>query len=640
MIGLSGHPHAGSKGRRAARHDRALVQQIRQRESELAESPPRELQDRADDLRERRFSRNPDWLSDEVLSEACALACVAARRTLGHGLYDVQLLAGLAMARGSVAEMATGEGKTFAAAIPAFIHSLAGRGVHVHTSNEYLSQRDSELLSPLFESLGSTTGHISSTQKPAEKTGMYRCDVTYGAGAEFGFDYLRDQVSIRQQPATALGQDFLQILRGRAPFRPGTLQRELAVSIVDEIDNVLIDDARSPLLLSQQADATATDAEAHLAAGQLADQLTEGHDYHVDTASGSVKLSTAGKDRVWESTDNAPLKCLLRPWNVYVEQAIRARTLFRRDVHYIIRDEEIVIVDQSTGRLFEDRTWRDGLHQALEALENLPITGEKQGLARITRQRFFRQYSILCGMTGTASGSEQEFAEFYQLPVTRIPLRKPCQRNLQPLRVFAGADSKWSAIAREIQQLHAAGQPLLVGTRSIARSEMLAERLTDLSIPYELLNGKQDADEAAIIARAGEAGAVTISTNIAGRGTDIRLTSESLDRGGLHVIATEHHDSSRIDRQLIGRAARQGEPGSAGFFLSADDDLLTCHGPWLRKAIASAKSNRGEIAAEMSSSVRKVQIQAERTQFLQRRALFLDDARRDVVMSRISGEAS
>jgi preprotein translocase subunit SecA len=640
MIGFATKHRQSRSAARSARSDRALVAAIRRREADLADTSQQELKDRADELRGRRFQRQPGWLSDDVLIEACGLACVAARETLGHGLYDVQLLAGLAMARGSVAEMATGEGKTFTAAIPAFIHSLAGRGVHVNTSNEYLSQRDSEQLRTLFEFLDTSCGHISSQQQPAEKAAAYRCDITYGAGAEFGFDYLRDQLTLRQKPETRLGEDFLGLLRGREQSLQTTMQRELAVAIVDEIDNVLIDDAGSPLLLSGQPDGLATDAEAHLAAMHLANDLLEGHDFHVDSGLGSINLTEAGKTRVWEATDSAPLKCLLRPWNLYVEQAIRARMLFRRDVQYVVLAEEVVIVDQSTGRLFEDRTWRDGLHQAIEARENVPITGEKQGLARITKQRFFRLYPMLCGMTGTATGSEHEFAEFYRLSVSGIPLRKPSQRKLLPERVFTNADAKWAALARQIKQLHDVGQPVLAGTRSIAKSETLAERLTDLSIPFEVLNGKQDADEAEIISRAGEVGAVTISTNIAGRGTDIRLDPESLQRGGLCVLATEHHDASRIDRQLIGRAARQGEPGSAAFFLSADDDLLTRHGDWLSRTITQSKANKGEVSVDMSSSVRKVQLQAERAQFLQRRALFLDDGRRDVVMSRINGEAS
>ncbi len=640
MIGFATKSRQVRRAASSARSDRALVAAIRRLEAELAKSSQQELRDRADDLRARRFLRNPDWLSAEVLAEACGLVCVAARQTLGHGLYDVQLLPGLAMARGSVAEMATGEGKTFTAAIPAFIHSLAGRGVHVNTSNEYLSQRDCEQLQPLFEFLDTSCADISSQQDPADKAAAYRCDITYGAGAEFGFDYLRDQLTLRQKPETRLSEDLLGLLRGREKLLHSTLQRGLAVAIVDEIDNVLIDDAGSPLLLSGQPDGLATDAEAHLAALNLANELLEGNDFHVDSGMGSINLTDAGKTRVWEATDSAPLKCLLRPWNLYVEQAIRARTLFRRDVQYVVRDEEVVIVDQSTGRLFEDRTWRDGLHQAIEARENVPITGEKQGLARITKQRFFRLYPILCGMTGTATGSEHEFSEFYRLTVSSIPLRKPSQRKIPPERVFISADAKWSVIAWQIKQLHDAGQPVLAGTRSIAKSEALAERLDELSVPYEILNGKQDADEAEIISRAREVGAVTISTNIAGRGTDIHLAPERLERGGLCVLATEHHDANRIDRQLIGRAARQGEPGSAAFFLSADDDLLTHHGEWLSRTIVKSKTNKGEVSADMSSSVRKVQLQAERAQFLQRRALFLDDARRDVVMSRISGEAS
>jgi preprotein translocase subunit SecA len=640
MIGFATQRRGRRTAAASVHSDRALVVAIRRLETQFTQASEQELKGRADELRARRFQRRPDWLSAEVLTEASALICVAARQTLGHALYDVQLLSGLAMARGSVAEMATGEGKTFAAAVPAFIHSLAGRGVHVNTSNEYLSRRDCEQLQPLFEFLDASCGHIAAQQPPAEKTAAYRCDITYGAGAEFGFDYLRDQITLRQTPETRLGEDFLGILRGGERSLQTTLQRELAVAIVDEIDNVLIDDAGSPLLLSGQPDGLAPDAEAHLAAMHLANDMVEGHDFHVDSAKGSIVLTDAGKTRVWEATDSAPLKCLLRPWNIYVEQAIKARMLFRRDVQYVIRDEEVVIVDQSTGRLFEDRSWQDGLHQAIEARENVPITGEKQGLARISKQRFFRLYPILCGMTGTATGSEQEFTEFYRLSVSGIPFRKPSQRQQLPDRVFAKADAKWSAIAKQIKQLHGAGQPVLAGTRSIAKSELLAERLTEQSVPFEVLNGKQDADEAEVISRAGDVGAVTISTNIAGRGTDIRLTPDSLERGGLCVLATEHHDSDRIDRQLIGRAARQGEPGSAGFFLSAEDDLLTRHGEWLSSVITKSTANKGKVTVDMSSSVRKVQLQAERTAFLQRRALFLDDGRRDVVMSRINGEAS
>ncbi|MDA0284625.1 MAG: preprotein translocase subunit SecA [Planctomycetota bacterium] len=623
-----------------AASERALVASVRKVEAQLANAGQQELRHRADELRERRFQRRPGWLSEDALIEACALVCAAARQTLNTTLFDVQLLAGLAMARGTVAEMATGEGKTFAAAVPAFIHSLSGRGVHVNTSNEYLSQRDCEQLQPLFEFLDTSCGHISSQQSPAEKTAAYRCDVTYGGGAEFGFDYLRDQLTLRQTPRTRLGEDFLGILRGQHLSLQTTMQRELAVAIVDEVDNVLIDDAGSPLLLSGQPDGLATDAEAHLAAKRLADELVNGHDFRVDTASGSVNLTESGTTRVWEATDSVPLKCLLRPWNIYVEQAVRARMLFRRDVQYVIRDEEVVIVDQSTGRLFEDRSWSDGLHQAIEARENVPITGEKQGLAKITRQRFFRLYPVLCGMTGTATGSEREFAEFYRLSVSRIPLRKPSQRQTLPGRVFLTEEAKWSAIVSDIKLRHEAGQPILAGTRSIARSELLAERLNDLSIPLVLLNARQDADEAAVIARAGQPGAVTISTNIAGRGTDIRLAPESLDVGGLCVLATEHHDSGRVDRQLVGRSGRQGEPGCAGFYLSADDDLLTRHGDWLSNVISKSPSRKDEVVVDMSSSVRKVQLQAERIQFLQRRALFVDDRRRDVVMSRINGEAS
>lgn len=640
MVGLGSGDYAKRHNRQVAAADRALIQKIRQLEGKLAAASRQELADRVDDLRSKRCQRGGDWLTDESLCQASTLVVIAAREAIGVELYDVQLLAGLALARGTVAEMATGEGKTFAAAIPAFIHSLAGRGVHVSTSNEYLSKRDCDLLRPMFEFLDTSCGHIASAHTPSEKAEAYRCDITYGAGAEFGFDYLRDQVALRQSPQTRLGEDFLGILRGHRDSQAATMQRGLAVAIVDEIDNVLIDDAGSPLLLSGAPDGPASDAEAHLAARRMADTLVEQQHFSVDSSRGSIELTDAGKFLVHEATDSAPLKCLLRPWTAYVTQALLARVLFHRDVHYLVRDEQVVIVDQSTGRLFEERTWRDGLHQAIEAREGLPITGEKIGMARISKQRFFRLYPILCGMTGTATGSEKEFAEFYRLSVSPVPLRKASQRVSLPDRCFVNADSKWAAIARDVKRIHETGQPVLVGTRSIAKSEIVAERLRDLSVPFELLNGKQDADEAEVISRAGCLGAVTISTSIAGRGTDIRPERESLEKGGLCVLATEHFDSSRIDRQLVGRSARQGEPGSAGYYIAADDDLLVRHGDWLTRVITKSKTDRGEVAVSVAAPIRKVQREAERVQFLQRRSLFLEDSRRDVLMSRLSGEAS
>ncbi|MBC8291014.1 MAG: preprotein translocase subunit SecA, partial [Planctomycetes bacterium] len=329
-----------------------------------------------------------------------------------------------------------------------------------------------------------------------------------------------------------------------------------------------------------------------------------------------------------------------RPWSIYIEQALRAKELFRKDIHYVVKDDSVCIVDGSTGRIFEERVWRDGLHQAIEAREGVPITAEKHTLATVTRQRFYRLYSGRSGMTGTASGSEVEFESFYQLGVTPIPTRIPSQRKLTPTRFFGTADAKRTAIAADVKQRHASGQPVLIGTRSIAESELLAEKLRSLGVPFELLNGKQDAEEADVVSRAGLAGAITIATSMAGRGTDICPDEAALRRGGLHVIAAGHHNSSRVDRQLVGRAARQGNSGSAQFFVSGDDELVARHSTWLRRQMQHSAGKGGEVRLDLSRPVRKLQQQVERQDFLARRRLFHQDQYRDSVMAKLNGEKS
>ncbi len=614
--------------------DTALVVRIRTREQELLATLDSELQSRIDDLRTNATTLE---LTDDRLIETSALICVAGRRALGISFYDVQILSGLTMSRGHVAEMATGEGKTYAAAFPAIIHALAGRGVHVSTSNAYLAERDCAQLVPLFDRLGMRAAHIATQQPVDEKNAAYQCDITYGPGCDFGFDYLRDQYAKRQAPVGRLGDNFLRVLRGQELNRTPTLQRGLIASIVDEIDNVMIDDAGSPLLISGQPEGLAPDAEAHRAAMQLADNLVAETDFRIEATTGVTQLTRTGHDRIWANSDNLPLKILLRPWNSYVEQALRAKYLFRRDVHYLVRDDKVVIVDQSTGRIFEERSWRDGLHQAIEARENVPITAEMQGLARVSRQRFGRLYERLSGLTGTAIECAAEFRDIYRLKVVPIPLRLPSQRRLLPPRYFANDEAKWSAVVAEVTQVHAKGQPILIGTRSIAKSEQLADHLRAAGISFELLNGKQDADEAAIIAKAGRAGAVTIATNMAGRGTDIRPDEAAINAGGLRVIATEHHDAARIDRQLIGRSGRQGEPGAASFFVSADDDLLVRFGESLRTTMKRSTTRTGELDGDWTAAIRKVQQRAERDAELARRQLFQQDKTRDILMDRLAG---
>ena len=623
---------------RALTDPQQLITDIRSRAAQLTSLTPRELTDRADDLRGTLHnSRSFDFDAD-TLTAAFSLVCEAAKRTIGIEFYDVQLQAGLILAAESIAEMKTGEGKTYAAVLPAFLYSLVGRGVHVATANAYLAKRDCEMLKPLYEVLGATVGLVESDATAEQKRAAYSCDVTFAAGSEFGFDYLRDQVVLRQLADQPLGTDFLRLLRGTESGLRSTLQRPLAASIVDEIDNVLIDDACSPLLLSMDSDRPAEDAAAHIAARQLADRLTEPEDILIDRAAVSVRLTEKGNSRAWENADQLPLKCLLRPWTVYIEQALRAKYIFRRDVQFVIKDQKVVIVDASTGRLFEERTWRDGLHQAIEAREGVPITAEKSSLARITRQRFSRLYRRLCGLTGTATGSEAEFRDVYRLSVSPIPTHRPCRREMLPTRFFTSADAKWAAVALAVRDLHLSGRPVLIGTRSITASERIAATLTKARLPFRLLNGVQSEDEADIIAQAGHSGAITIATNMAGRGTDIKPDTIALARGGLHVIAAEHHDSSRVDRQLIGRAARQGDPGSAQFFVSADDDLLVQYGEWLRAEMLLQPNRSGEITTDLTKPVRRVQAHAEQTYDRQRRQLFLSEGQRDATLTRLMGD--
>ncbi len=616
-----------------------LIHSIRRRQQELVGQSANDLAQLFQDLRGEwppSLAINP---TQKQLIDAAAIVCQASLLALGVQLYDVQILAGLTLARGQIAEMATGEGKTLTAAMPAAIYALYGRGVHLSTSNEYLAERDCQQLRPLYQSLGLTVDCLTAHQNSREKQAAYHCDITYGPGYEFGFDYLRDQVRLRQRSQRRLGETFLNVMRHQESDYADTLQRCLAVSIVDEIDNVLIDDAASPLMLSDQPAGEATDALAHRVANQIAQRLRASIDFELIFTTGAIRLTSTGLGHIWENAMAVPLKCVLRPWQNYVEQAIRARVLFCRDVDYVVQNGKVSIVDSTTGRIFAERTWRDGLHQAIEAKENLPISSEVKGTAQITRQRFFRLYPRLCGMTGTATGSEQEYHEMYGLNVTTIPLRLPSRRLILLPRFFANEASKWAAITDDVSQLHSQRQPVLIGVRSIVKSELMADLLRSRGVAFQLLNGKQDADEAEIIAKAGHGGAVTIATNMAGRGTDIRPNEAGLNAGGLRVIVTEHHNEQRIDRQLIGRSARQGEVGSARMYVSADDDLLCEYGEPLRRRMRVATGHGGELTRSWTADVRRIQASAEREGYLRRRELYQQDGLHESLLTKLTGRS-
>jgi preprotein translocase subunit SecA len=624
------------------RCDRQLVRRINTHAAELTDLPDQRLADRTADLRELT-DRGVPATDARVAVPAFALVTEATRRTLGMSPYDVQLLAGIALAAGAVAEMQTGEGKTLTSTLPAALHAITGEGVHVATVNRYLAERDYQLLQPVYERLGLTVGLAADGAPPDEKRAAYACDVTYATGYELGFDFLRDELVRRRLNCRPPGIGLRDALRGNRTgggdtigedtvgdnaVGDDTVQRGHALAIVDEVDSVLIDEANTPLILSGPAGGRTADTGAYLAAARIAEQLEPGQHFSIDPQTRQLRLNQAGADAV--QSGRRPYRELARPWTVYIEQALRARHLFRRNVHYVVHDGEVRIVDEYTGRIFAERTWRDGLHQAVEAKEGVEISAEKRSLARIARQRCFQMYQRLCGMTGTAVGHERELQSVYRLPLVVIPLRKTSQRRELATRYFAGTEAKWDAIAREIADRHRRGQPVLVGTRTIANSLLLADKLKAAGLPFRVLNGVQDEDEAELIAGAGESGSVTIATNMAGRGTDIQPTPEALAAGGLHVIAAERHDSQRIDRQLVGRTARQGDPGTCRFYVSAEDELLQRYDPSLAEKMRKSVRPDGELTADFSAAIATLQRKAERDNYesrsrLMRQELWLNE---------------
>jgi len=488
---------------------------------------------------------------EQLLPEAFAVVQEAAGRTLGMRHYDVQLLGGAALFQGHIAEMKTGEGKTLVSTLPAYLYALTGEGVHIVTANEYLARRDSQWVTPLFTYLGLTVGCTLSGMNPNDKQQAYDCDITYGTGSEFGFDYLRDhQVLMRQQ----------------------LVQRRRHYALIDEIDSILIDEARTPLILSGSPKKL---AEYVVEATRLIARLEEGIDYEVDRTLHTVHLTDAGVRRAEEAFDVDNIFDEVHAELFHrIRQALRAKALLQRDVHYVVRTNEIVLVDEYTGRLMNGRRYSEGLHQAVEALEGVEIRHEPRVEAMITLQHYFRGYKRISGMTGTAHTDTEEFKRVYGMKVIRIPTNRPSQRVDLPDRGFITMESKLQAVVEEVVERHRKGQPVLIGTLSVVKSEKLSAMLAEAGVPHQVLNAKHNEEEAAIIERAGQLGAVTVATNMAGRGTDIRLGEGVEERGGLHVIGTERHDSLRIDRQLQGRAGRQGDPGSSQFYISAEDALF------------------------------------------------------------------
>lgn len=581
----------------------------------------------ADALRSRHRSSNTGVhpaAQASICLEGVALAGVAVQRVFGFEPHGVQLWGAMLVSIGRIAEMQTGEGKTIVAGMAAFVSSLSGQGVHVATTNSYLARRDYHELLPVFKLLNVSSGLLPEDANLAESQRAYSREITYGTGYQFGFDYLRDQLAIRDCSVDRLGDRTRSLLCGVAPEMPPVRQRGQVFAILDEIDSVLIDEAVTPLVLSGPADKSESPFAYHIAR-QAVEAMTEGRDYLIE-ATGRVLFQRQVIEASFQKLQTHRHVKLARGWAIYLNNAFQALRNLERDVDYVIRDEDVCIVDQNTGRIFADRSWRDGLHQAVQAKEGVPIKPSESSLARITRQRYIQRYQRLGGLTGTAVGSEVEFRDFYQLEVTRVPPAQPCVRQELPTRYFNSQENKRRALVTEVQLRHRHGQPILIGTRTIQESLNISRELSVHGLKHSLLNGLQDQEEAEIVAGAGVSGRITIATNMAGRGTDIRLSGDAACQQGLHVIGTDRHESSRVDRQLMGRAARQGQPGSSQFFVSAEDQFLTEQAPRLSEQIEAAANQSGEaVHRRFDRAVADAQRRCEAAQLDQRRRLVMQD---------------
>ena len=641
----------GSRNQRLLSGHEKVARRINALEPELKESSDASLKERASSLRRRAREGRA---AEELLPEAYALVREASVRTLGLRHFDVQLVGGIALHEGKIAEMRTGEGKTLVATLPAFLNSLGGESVHIITVNDYLAQRDAEWMGPVYRFLGCTVGVVVSQQPPEEKRQAYRCDVCYGTNNEFGFDYLRDNLAMRDEEQA---------------------QRGLAYAIVDEVDSILIDEARTPLIISGPAEES---TELYRRMNQVVPHLRRQEqedgpgDFTLDEKAKQAYLTDEGHERVEGLLSKAGLiaagASLYDAGNVrlmhHLTAALRARHLFKRDVEYIVRDGEVVIVDEFTGRTMPGRRWSDGLHQAVEAKERVAVRQENRTVASITFQNYFRMYEKLAGMTGTADTEAYEFQQIYGLEVVVIPTHKKMIRRDDPDLVFLTSGDKFDAVVEDIKDSRGRGQPVLVGTASIETSELLSGMLNDVEISHQVLNAKQHAREAQIIAEAGRPGVVTIATNMAGRGTDIVLggnleaelkslgeeapdderkalredwnkrNRRVIEAGGLRIVGTERHESRRIDNQLRGRSGRQGDPGASRFYISLEDSLMRIFGdPKRTQGMLSSVGMREGEAIEsrlLSRQIERAQRKVEAHNFdVRKQLLEYDDVAND-----------
>ncbi len=612
--------------RRTRRSELTTVAQAADRAaSTFHDLPDHQLQERLLEFRAhfRRGGRDVD----ARLPEALAAVREAAHRQTGLRPFLVQLMGAAALHRGWLAEMATGEGKTLTASLAAILWGWTRRPCHVVTVNDYLVQRDAEWFGPLYRFCGVRVGHVTAAMPPEERRRHYDCDVTYATSKEVVADFLRDSLHLAalRDPTRRLIRRMLR--PGSAQLPDGVVMRGLHSAIVDEADSVLIDEAVTPLIISSMRKNDAL-REAVRTASEITEGLESGADYEINVRYREVDLTEQGRRKLADRCSILPglWRGPLRRFEL-VRQALVAREFYHPGRQYIVQDGKVVIVDEFTGRPMPNRTWRAGLHQAVEAKESIEVTDPTDTLARLSFQRFFRLYHRMAGMTGTASEAAGEFWQIYRLPVVTIPPNRPCVRRQDADRIFATEEAKWTAVVEEVLRVHQQGRPVLVGTRSVLNSERVAERLAQRGVHCQVLNAARHAEEAVIVACAGEPGRITIATNMAGRGTDIKLGQGVAANGGLHVLATERHESGRVDRQLFGRAARQGDPGSAQAFVSREDELLRRHLPKrLYTALCRLPSGpHGELGAASRVALSIAQRNAQRAAFKMRKTVLRTD---------------
>jgi len=615
------------------------VDRIRHWEKEYSRLSDAELKQCGQQFRGR--ARGGEAL-DRLLPQAFGAVCVAAGRTIGLRPFDVQLAGGVVMHHGALAELATGEGKTLVAALPAVLNALTGKGVHVTTVNDYLARRDAEWIGPIYNALGLTVGVLQMQMPDDERARAYRCDITYGMASEFGFDFLRDRLKVSGDRNQAVPFWAAWTPDGQYTHAPDPkVQREHHFALVDEADNIFIDEAGTPLIISTETrPATPEEQVVYRWADRLARTFVRDQHFTLDDKKQKIELTDDGKQQArWSNPPSGPHSHAMDKLHEHLERALHAHHRFRRDQHYMIEKDKVVIIDEFTGRRMPDRHWREGLHQAVEAKEGATVTKAAEHAAQITFQSYFRLYKKLAGMSGTAAQNWWELRRVYKLWVVCVPTNRPVIRQAFADLVFPTEESKFDAIAAEVARLHEAGRPVLIGTRSVARSEMLSQRLRRSGVDHQVLNARYHEQEAHIVEQAGQWGKVTIATNMAGRGTDIKLGPGVADAGGLHVLGTERHEARRIDRQLAGRAARQGDPGSCQFFLALEDELLEGLGPGREAALRDLGRRGGRRDWQRyRRSFLRAQRRLERRHYRQRVDLMVSEKQRREILKDLGAD--